>query len=680
MKGVNYLRLLFVLMLVFSYHSCEDTAKYAEEIRVPEGIYIVGEGTKFSVEAIKGKMNVLKEDTLFYLNTWLRSEGEIKISLVGEEGIPSYHGQGERLANDHLSYSIRESGEGFSIPEEGLYQVIVNPVLQEVHFVPYNFKMVGNMAITEDGSNEVVFGDAEYDNINHIVTWKTGSGEKLLLSTNYRLMYGDESSVEINEDTNKKHVISSSFTGPERNLKTNFLSEEFKTLTRNSDVDLKLPRKGNYIITIQFDVLQNTFSAKIDGEEIIEPEPEGYPETLYMVGEDFGGLDWSSDDVIEMIPVGVKGNGSFWGIKYFTAGNKVRWSTQKSSQGSFASLDNAINYVVEGDYATVTESGMYLVFIDLHRKLIAFETPNVYGMGECFGGDEATFELTGKTFEVKTTTTGNLRMYTESNYNDRDWESMEFNIYNGKIVYRNVDAETQEVVPVAANIPLKLDFHQDKGSIEVPLNKGAVPSSASALYIINDEFGNMNWGSPDVKRFTQSWNQNFRWYYINYFEAGTGLRFSTTKTFGANGEFVSLDTNEGYTVEDGKAVIPSSGIYIVFVDLGLRGVFIQRATIYAYANAADWNTLPFEESADGKTVSITLPASGRLRLEPRIPAFSGLTPGFSSWQRELALNPETLDIFYREPGAGEPNNTYEWTAGSKITLDFRAEKGKIELP
>lgn len=684
MKGVNYLRVLFMLMLIFSYYSCEDNgAGYEQEIKVPGGVYIVGSGTKFSVEAIKGKMNVLKEDTLFYLNTWLQDKGEIRILLVEEDGIPTYYGEGERLQQgdtEHTSYSMAESGTAFTVPEEGLYLVIVNPILHEVHFIAYNFKMVGNMIMTEEGSREVAFNEVSYDNINHIVTWKTGNESRLILATEYRLMYGNTNHIEINGGADKKFVINTGFTGPERNSKTNLLSPEYTTLTKDSDVNLKLPRKGNYIVTIRYDVLKNQFFAKIEGEEIIEPEPQGYSETLYMAGDDFGGLHWDSDNVVEMIPVGVKGNGSFWGIKYFTAGNKVKWSTEKSSVGSFASLGNEINYVVESDYATVTESGLYLVYVDLHRKLVAFETPNVYGMGECFDGDEVTFDLTNNIFEAKTTTTGNLRMYAASNYNDRDWNSMEFNIYNGEIVYRGIDTDNQELVPVASNIQLKLDFHQDKGVIDVPLNKNTVPSSATALYLIGDEFGNMNWGSPDVKQFQRSFSEDYRWFYINYFEAGTGLRFSTSKIFGSNGEFVSLDNNGGFTVQDGKAIIPSSGIYIVYVDLSTRSVYIQRATFYAYDAATGWTNLKFEESQDGKTVFVTLPQSGRLRINPEIPAFTGLNPSFSSWKREVALNPETLNIFYRQPGAPEPNNTYVWTAGSKITLDFRQEKGKIELP
>lgn len=684
MKSVNYPLILFVLMLIFSVYGCEDDgAGYEQEIDVPEGIYIVGSGTKFSVEAIKGKMNVLKEDTLFYLNTWLQKDGEIKISQVEEDGIPVHYGESDRLQTeyaDHISYSMIKSEVGFSVPEEGLYLVIVNPVLDEVHFIPYNFRMVGVLPITEDGSREVLFTEVNYDNINHTATWQTGAESQILLSSDYRLMYANTDIIEINETAGKKFTVNLSFTGPERNIRTNVLSSEYTTLTANSNVDLRLARKGDYLLTIQYDVLKNNFSAKIEGEEIIEPEPEGYPKTLYMVGDDFGGLNWSSTDVIEMTPVGSEGNGSFWGIRYFTKGNRIMWSSERSSTESFASLGNEINYVVENGYATVTESGLYLVYVDLHRNLIAFEVPSIYGMGESFNGDEITFELKNNIFEAKTSSMGNLRIYTASNFNDRDWDSMEFNIYNGKIVYRGINPNPQEIVPVAANVSLKLDFSQDKGLIDVPLNKNAVPTSTNALYLVGDEFGNMNWGSSKVEVFQRSFSENYRWYYINYFEAGSGLRFSTSKVFGSNGEFVELDNNVGFKVEEGKAIIENSGIYIIYVDLNTRSVFIQRPTFYAYDAATGWANLPFQESADGKTISITLPQSGRLRINPDIPAFAGLSPGFGSWKREVALNPETLEIFYRQPGAPEPNNTYVWTAGSKITLDFRQGKGTIEMP
>ena len=52
-------------------------------------------------------------------------------------------------------------------------------------------------------------------------------------------------------------------------------------------------------------------------------------------------------------------------------------------------------------------------------------------------------------------------MYATSDYNNRDWNTMEFNIYNGQIYYRGVGAAL-EPVPVASNIPIELDFSQDR--------------------------------------------------------------------------------------------------------------------------------------------------------------------------------------------------------------------------
>ena len=106
-------------------------------------------------------------------------------------------------------------------------------------------------------------------------------------------------------------------------------------------------------------------------------------------------------------------------------------------------------------------------------------------------------------------------MYATSDYNNRDWNTMEFNIYNGQIYYRGVGA-TLEPVPVASNIPIELDFSQDKGKIAVTFaSPSDVPSTAKAIYMVGDEFGNMNWGSDGVISLDKVWNSADRWIHIN---------------------------------------------------------------------------------------------------------------------------------------------------------------------
>ena len=380
----------------------------------------------------------------------------------------------------------------------------------------------------------------------------------------------------------------------------------------------------------------------------------------------------------------IGGNGAFWTIKYFNAGQGIKWASEKSDAESFASLGTNVNYVVGSNgRATVETSGLYLVYVDMNRNLIAFEKPAVYGIGECFDGQEVSFDLSGQNFSAVTTTQGNLQMYATSDYNNRDWNTMEFNIYNGQIYYRGVGAAL-EPVPVASNIPIELDFSQDRGKIAVTFaSPSDVPSTAKAIYMVGDEFGNMNWGSDGVISLDKVWNSADRWIHINYFNAGTKLRFSTSKIFG-DGEFTGLTNNVGFEISDeGLVVIPQSGTYIIFVDLGSKTISIQKPVIYGYGTAAGGNNekiLPFTESSDGKTFSVTLPNGGRFRIHPYIPAFDNLNPSFGAWKREYAVNPETLEIYLRKEGMDEPNKDYVWAANTIITLDFRAAKGTIVVP
>ena len=83
MKMKTIIKLLFVFSLPFIFCRCaDDGIHYEREINVPEGIYLTGSASQFSVEAINGKMNVIKEGTLVALNTWLTSSGDFYISLV----------------------------------------------------------------------------------------------------------------------------------------------------------------------------------------------------------------------------------------------------------------------------------------------------------------------------------------------------------------------------------------------------------------------------------------------------------------------------------------------------------------------------------------------------------------------------------------------------------------------
>ncbi len=677
MKHRSYI--IFAGMLMLSMGSCvENNIFYDEQINIAKGVYISGTASEFSAEVPKGQLANIKDSTLFSLNVWLKNTGDFKISYVGDDHQPNALGVSGEGTAEHPNvsvYNLLQGGRGISVPTEGLYKVVVNKKLNEVNVIPLNFKVKSDLEITEQGAKELNLDDVSYDRNTHVVTWKSGEREQLLLPTEYSFSYGNDEPVLVRYSNTETDTIPSVYTGVGANIRTNVLTDEYSALTNQSKINLKLKRKGNYIVSMQYNVLSQGFTAKIDGEEIIEPEAQGYPTELYMGGDNFGG--WNSGNMVKMVPVGASGNGAFWSIQHFTAGKSIEWSTSQTGDGSFASQNNNMNFIVDSQgKATVAQTGYYLVFIDLSRSLISFEIPEIYGMGECFSGDEQRFVLEGDKFVGTTTSQGNLKMFAVSKYNNREWNSMEFNIYKNKIIYRGVDADEQPSVPVAKNIPIKLDMAQGYGEFAYTMSEANVPESATALYLTGDDFGDMNWGSSNVETFDRSYSENYRWFYVNYFKGGTGVKFATEKCFGGN-EFVELKDNSGYVVKDGKAIIPEDGLYMIFIDLSLRMVCIQKATIYGYAGSSYFT---FSTDANGKTVTATLPADGRVRTYAKIDKFNSLTPRFSEWKREVAVNLETGELAFRKPGSDEPNKDHVWKAGTKLTYDFLNKKGSIVEP
>lgn len=130
--------------------------------------------------------------------------------------------------------------------------------------------------------------------------------------------------------------------------------------------------------------------------------------------------------------------------------------------------------------------------------------------------DSTLFSLNGSEFIGKTLSQGNLRLFATSMFNQRSWDSMEFNIYQGQIRYRGVDSKELEKVPVATNIPIELNMKNGTGRFDYVISSEKVPLSATDLYLTGDDFGNMNWVSDLVEKFDRSYSEDYRWFYVNH--------------------------------------------------------------------------------------------------------------------------------------------------------------------
>lgn len=665
------------MLFVLSVMACsENNIAYDEVINVPQGIYLSGSSSEFSLPIETGRLRAVESDNenMLSIRAWLKADGRFQISFVDTDGQPQTYGMGSKLelANAHAtSYSLTQGGEGFTVPTEGLYQVVVNKARKELTIIPIQFTMQGDNALTEEGNNDVPLSDVTYDRLTHIVTWCNADSTKQLLPGKYIFKMNDGEKLSLRDSETENYNISTIYTGTAAAERTNQLDETFRPLTNQSAVKLKFPLKGKYSVKIQYSVLTGKFTARMGGKGV---EVTGMSNDLYMCGSNFG--VWNSNDVVKMAPVGAVGNGEFWHLCYLKAGQSVEWSTSKDGSQLLSSWQTTQGVEMTSDgKATVKTSALYLVYANLDRKLIAFETPQVYASGAALGDNEKPLEINGSNMSIETTETGNLNIFATSNQNARNWSTMQMTVRNGKIVYPGTSVDQMPGLPVSKGTTVTLDVANNTADFGGTTPEVLIPEGVKQLYMIGDSFGEWDWTSSKVVSMENGYAGDSRWFYISYMRAGETLSFSTDKAFG-KGNFAQLKKVTDYKVENDKAVVEKEGIYMVYVGLDTREIAIQPLTLSGDCGGASVN---FTINDDGQSMSATIAKGGRMRIYPQIPAVKGIKT-FGSWKREVYVDPETGDFLYRKNGDGEPNKDYVWKAGTKITINFVTMKSVIEEP
>lgn len=665
------------MLFALSVMACsENNIAYDEVINVPQGIYLSGSSSEFSLPIETGRLRAVESDNenMLSIRAWLKADGRFQISFVDTDGQPQTYGMGSKLelANAHAtSYSLTQGGEGFTVPSEGLYQVVVNKARKELTIIPIQFTMQGDNALTEEGNNDVPLSNVTYDRLTHVVTWCNADSTKQLLPGKYIFKMNDGEKLSLRDSETENYNISTIYTGTAAAERTNQLDETFRPLTNQSAVKLKFPLKGKYSVKIQYSVLTGKFTARMGGKGV---EVTGMSNDLYMCGSNFG--VWNSNDVVKMAPVGAVGNGEFWHLCYLKAGQSVEWSTSKDGSQLLSSWQTTQGVEMTSDgKATVKTSALYLVYANLDRKLIAFETPQVYASGAALGDNEKPLEINGSNMSIETTETGNLNIFATSNQNARNWSTMQMTVRNGKIVYPGTSVDQMPGLPVSKGTTVTLDVANNTADFGGTTPEVLIPEGVKQLYMIGDSFGEWDWTSSKVVSMENGYAGDSRWFYISYMRAGETLSFSTDKAFG-KGNFAQLKKVTDYKVENDKAVVEKEGIYMVYVGLDTREIAIQPLTLSGDCGGASVN---FTINDDGQSMSATIAKGGRMRIYPQIPAVKGIKT-FGSWKREVYVDPETGDFLYRKNGDGEPNKDYVWKAGTKITINFVTMKSVIEEP
>ncbi len=431
-------------------------------------------------------------------------------------------------------------------------------------------------------------------------------------------------------------------------------------------------------ITLNF----NAGTAGVAGEG----EVSELPESMYIIGEDFGAWSWDSDGVAEMIPVNGKA-GQFWAIRYIEAKSTddsgdhhgFKFCAQKAWSGDFTGLGEDSGYTVSGGNCFVEESGVYMIYVDADNGKVTIEKAKVYGIGDCFGGwDEAMegalfTEKDGK-LSVTVPAAGQIRMYAASSAATSDWWTREFVFFDGKIAYRGNGGD-QDRVDVQKGQEIILDFNAGTATLA---GEGEVSDLPKSMYIIGEDFGAWSWDAESVVEMTPVNGKAGQFWAIRYIEAKStddggdhhGFKFCAQKAW--SGDFTGLGEDSGYTVSGGNCFVGESGVYMIYVDADNGKVTIEKAKVYGIGDCfGGWDEAMegalFTEK-DGKLTGKTL-AAGNIRLYA---ASSAATSDW--WTREFVFFDGK--IAYRGNGGDQAAVPVE--AGKTVTLDFNAGAAVVE--
>lgn len=226
--------------------------------------------------------------------------------------------------------------------------------------------------------------------------------------------------------------------------------------------------------------VQNPYISNVVAYSLTVNTGAELPTNIYINGSFNDGWNWASTNIKQMIPVNSH-PGIFWGIYYFDANAEIKFSPVKDWAGDFGSADqNAHGYgsvAVGGNNLKIANAGFYQIVItctlsadgkSVEKQIELFE-PKVYLMGDGAPDKWNTsatnaFTLQGDIYVSPAQTADNaIRMCIK--LDGCEWWQTEFNVYDGKIVYRGTGGDQAAVQGTAGQI-VKLNFKDNTGVIE----------------------------------------------------------------------------------------------------------------------------------------------------------------------------------------------------------------------
>ena len=599
-----------------------------------------------------GTLHVAKAVPFNAGDEWkFRKDADWKENFGYADGVESYT-LGEEFA-------MKQDGGNIKIAEDGVYDLILDPANGTGKIIKSIAVDAGDTPAPKPKPKSIsLVGTLDAEgawNTDHDLT--NTSGDTWVIK-NVTLTADDEFKLRADHDWG------TAWGGPEANEKSTIDPENpydvyaptLGTAFNTGDKNIRVGVAGAYNITFTYG----------DNPTILIEEYKEFPDHVFMTGADFG--NWFGDltGVVELTPVlhnpawGANAEGQFWTVRYFKAASGFKFNSAPSWDGNdFNSLETNDGFTVSEGNCFVPSDGFYMVHIDFKRSILHIEPAKVRIVGDCTGlGTDSwnvemveaatnnVFVADGTTLKVTLPAGGNLRMYAASAISTSDPWTREFNIYDGKIVYRGTGGDLDNV-PALAEQVVTLDFNAGTGSIT---GEGQAPAYKDVISVP----GNWSEWTADAPKLGGDTKGLYKGVLAMY---GDAIEFK----FIHDGSWIGGTAGDGltYTLGANDNMTIAAGTYFWTVDLvnnTASAVAVNKVGLMGTFNGwADDKEVFLTEQADHTyTGSVTLAADDSLKVRLN-----------SNW--DLALG-GALDAL-----SGVGGDIKVTTAGTyQVKLDFNA--------
>ncbi len=478
-KIFQYIATLILPLIVLA--GCEDNENWKIITDIQPGTYVTGEALIYSAVATSASLKAAALDNapegtnVVGIYTWIKAGKEFSILKVDTEGNQISYGKGTSVATSPFeTVDLQADASGFTVSEDGLYYVAMNNADNQLTIVPAKFGVIGDATPGGWDSETVMTQNFNEEQAIVEMTLKDAVLDKKQIKFRYAQSWGI--AIPYGGATVTIHSNMGNTSDPRSVLP---LTAAFSECLGGGE-NFSLDKKGTYDVILQLDLRSGLFSGKADltGEDTSSAE---LPETMFINGSPFSeGWDWAVAP--EMTPVHSH-DGMFWGIYYFEAGAEMKFNSAMAWNGDDfgVATEDAIGY---GEYESggnnlkIEQAGYYQVVVittlsedkkSVLKKIVLSE-PVPYVIGDCAAGgwdnqlaDADKFVLQGDSYVSPALNAGALRICIK--LEGCDWWQTEFNIFDGKIVYRGKGGD-QESIQAAEGKKAYLKFSDDTGRIE----------------------------------------------------------------------------------------------------------------------------------------------------------------------------------------------------------------------